>query len=360
MTKASSRAGAEAIKIQERRLLRPRMADEAQVDHVRVAPDGKRLAFARKDGEHAGIYVQDADGNSQRILECTELMPVEITWSPDGKLLAYGLSEGDEIGARRQVGWASSTAPGGGQGGVQPPGEIGWVGGATHAFRPDSGALFVYSSPTLSVCDVTKDSGERVGFAKDTGDPRFPPRIAVSRDAAQIALSVRNSFDEHLAVWIFQRAGEREIVGTAEYQTSFLTEVPGAEAFVIPFWSPKGVSLGLLIAHLEKEKSGIVVFRGGEGDGEILYESELIDAAVAPAWAPSGDSIVFTQAVELPTEADPDAIGYRLAVLSFTERVVVPITGPDKVLGQPRFLGARGLVIDGGEEAHLLMFEAPP
>lgn len=343
-------AGKEAIQIQERRLLRPKMADEARVEHVRVAPDGKRLAFARKDEEHAGIYVEDAEGKTQRILECREMLPAEITWSPDGKLLAYELSEGDEVGTRRRVGWASSTAPG----------EIGWVGGSAHAFRPDSGAVFVYSSPILAVCDVTKDSGDRVGFAKDTGDPRFPPRLAVSRDAAQIALSVRNSFDEHLSVWMFQRAGDQGLVGASPYQTSFLTEVPGAEAFAVPFWSPKGVSLGLLIAHLEKEKSGIVVFRGGAGDGEIVYESELVDAAVAPTWAPSGDSIVFMQAVELPTDADPDAIAYRLAALSLAEHAVVPLTGADKLLGQPRFLGARGLVIDGGEEAQLIMFESPP
>jgi dipeptidyl aminopeptidase/acylaminoacyl peptidase len=346
-----TRSGNEAIRIQERRLLRPRMADEARVEHVRVAPDGKRLAFARRDGEHAGIYVQDPEGNARRVLECTELMPEEITWSPDGKMLAYRLSEGGELGSRRRVGWASSSAPG----------EVGWVGGAAHAFRPDSGAVFVFSSPTLSECEVAKDSGERVGFATDTGDPRFPPRIAVSRDAAQIALSVRNSFDEHLAVWIYQRPeGAAEGAPPGPYQTSFLTEVPGADACAIPFWSPRGVSVGLLIVHFEREKSGIVVFRGGEGDGEILYESELVDAAEAPAWAPSGDSIAFMQAVEVPTEADPDALAYRLAILSCAERVVVPVTGPEKALGQPRFLGARALVIDGGEEAHLLTFEAAP
>ena len=120
-----------------------------------------------------------------------------------------------------------------------------------------------------------------------------------------------------------------------------VTQIPGSQAHVFPFWSPKGGTLGIFIVHLELDRSALIAVPHLDGEGEVLHESELVDGAEAPAWSPSGATIVFQRAEQGGAR--------RLAALSVAARTAWPIT---EAAGRPWFLGGGAiLAVDGGAAA---------
>lgn len=55
------------------------------------SPDGRRIAFARRDGSDAGIYVINVDGREERRLtrERAGTTAVVKSWSPNGRMIAF-------------------------------------------------------------------------------------------------------------------------------------------------------------------------------------------------------------------------------------------------------------------------------
>lgn len=330
------------MQVVERKTWRPACAGEAKwVGHVRLSPDNTRIAYVRVEDERAGIFVEDRDGETHEVVESEDgMLPEDVRWSPDGKWLAYELAESSDGPGRRTVGWAKAKG-----------GQIGEVLGTTMRWHPDGDRLAVYSSHNRALALYSLDGTDvsLIGGAPDSGEPQFPPRIAIAENGKRVALCTRSTFDECLAVWVFE-AGNNG----SGYESSFLTEIPGHEAFCSPFWSPEGVSVGLMISHLERQKSGIVVFHGGGGTGRghVLYENELVDPPATPVWSPNGKAILFMQTVRDP--ADPDGFPSQLVMLNVKKRVLQALVAPGEVFGEPRFIGKKRIVIDGDDAAYIL------
>jgi hypothetical protein len=198
---------------------------------------------------------------------------------------------------------------------------------------------------------IASGKSDDLGPVDDDADPHFPPHVVVSPDGSKIAFTTRRVDVDICAVWITEKSDQ----GIA---TTLLTEIPGAAAQVWPFWSPKGVTLGIFIVHLEQEKSAVVLVPKLEGDGLLVYENELLDLPEQPAWSPSGHAIAFfgtEQARHEFTKSGPA----RLVVLDTQTHARVFVTAPDEVRGRPRFLDGARLAVDGGSSAHVLTFASP-
>ena len=52
------------------------------------SPEGTQLAFAKKDGDMAGIYISDPDGSNLRLV-LPDVEAVHLAWSPDGSEIAF-------------------------------------------------------------------------------------------------------------------------------------------------------------------------------------------------------------------------------------------------------------------------------
>jgi len=352
----------EIVEIVEQTVWRPAPAEVAEppwIGHVRLSPDGERLAFVQVTEDGAGIFVEERDGQVAQLASCDdELLPEDLLWSPGGDRIAYRLAEDDSQRCKSVVGWLSSTPPPAGEP-VPVTSELERIMATAFHWRPDGEAVALFSgeSHTIAFFDVAPSEPgaagvSLIGRARDSDEPRFPARIAIARDGARIALVVRDTFDECLSVWVYEAQED------GGYQRSHLTEVPGTLAYVCPFWSAKGVSLGLLISHLERQRSGIVMFLGGKKGqrGITLYESDLCDPPQPPAYGPAGKSIAFFQTVQDPD--DPKHLPARLVLLGCHDHAITPLCEPGEISGAPRFTGSRTLVIDGEDQATVLKLSA--
>jgi len=250
------------------------------------------------------------------------------------------------LGGNPTIGWAS-LAEGGG--------EVRRVLGASCAWTPGSKAIIVADPARRGIFRQALDGDvERVlGELHDDMDPGFPSRIAVSPDGTRIAYTAGRVADDVSEVWIAARDGD-----TGAITSELLTEVPGASVHVLPFWSPKGASLGLFCVHEEQDKSAIIVLPKLEGEGEVLYESSLLDPAVTPAWTPSGRYIAFFRR-EKPGDEQSDGPS-RLVLLDTRRETFLSLAEPDELEGTPSFHDERTLAIDGGRAAHLFIFDEAP
>jgi dipeptidyl aminopeptidase/acylaminoacyl peptidase len=271
---------------------------------------------------------------------------VELAFSPKGRHLAYALARGQTGSAPSEVAWVA----------VDEPGEIGRLPGMSFAWTPKSASLVVADVKQGLVVRRALSTGRPQPLAKieDDGDPSFLPSIAVSPDGRRVAFTSRRVTDAVTEVWIARRQGRRA-------SRELLTEIPGASIQVRPFWSPKGVTLAMLIVHLEQEKSAIIAVPKLQGGGVVLHENDLLDVPESPAWAPSGRTIAYF-GVDQPHHEFTKSGPPRLMLLDVHDRdapAQVAVTQPDELAGRPHFLDEQRLAIDGSDRAHVLTFDRP-
>ena len=152
-------------------------------------------------------------------------------------------------------------------------------------------------------------------------------------------------------MWIVERDKQEPV-------TRLLTRIPGAGVIVLAVWSPKGVTIALHIVHLEQQKSAIIAVPKLEGDGVVLYESELLDAGLPLAWAPSGRVIAFFRTVT-PSHECTRSGPPRLTLLVVQQQTTETITGPNEMAGSLRVLDD-GTSAWTAAKAHRLTFATAP
>jgi hypothetical protein len=160
-------------------------------------------------------------------------------------------------------------------------GQAGWIRGPLSLREsPSEGPLWSVGGVPMSGGVPPALPADLQAFVRgeDDGDPHFPPHVARTVDGRRVAFSTRRVKEGVTRVWVGTKA---------------LTEIPGSAVHPCLFWSPDGRHLGMLVVHLEEERSALIVFRDLQGGGEILHRHELLDGVEAPAWSPSGKSIAF-------------------------------------------------------------------
>ncbi|MRG91362.1 TolB family protein [Polyangium spumosum] len=337
---ASQRA---AIRYQQRTLHAP-VPSDAAVRLCRLAPGGHRIAFVREDeGEdQSGIWIAEiGNAHTARLLVPMKPGDVEdLAFSPDGARIAYRVAP--LLGARATVGWASA----------ETPGEIRRVEGTGYGFTPGGGAILVADPYRKSLLRYGLDEAEprELGPFEDDADPSFPAQIAVSPDGAHIVYTAGRDGEEISEVWLVKR--DKGVV-----VTSILTEIPGANVHIRPFWSPKGATLGLFCVHEDQEKSALIVVPRLEGEGHVLYESGLLDPPGTPTFTPSARSIAFFRAEKPDHEERPGET--RLVLLDVKRETFAALTEVDEVSGTPRLFDDHTIAVDGEGQAHLFVFDDP-
>jgi hypothetical protein len=328
------------VRYEQRKIPAP-ISPDVPARLVRLGPGGRRVAFVRDDDE-PGIYVGDAFDplSVRRLVPIAPYRVEDLRFSPDGAHLAYRLLP--LLGAASTVGIAAANNPG----------ELRRVNGTGFSWTPGGKALLVADPERRAlVRHSLEDGSEReLGRLEDDGDPGFPSRIAVAPDGNSIAYTAGRESEDISEVWLVRRE-------PGATTTQLLTELPGASVHVLPFWSPRGATLGLFCVHEGQGKSALIVVPRLEGEGEVLYESNLLDPPVTPVFAPGGRHIVFFR-----TEGPGDDMHEgptRLTLLDARRETFRALAEVDELSGSLSFQDERTLLVDGGAAAHLLTFDDP-
>lgn len=287
---------------------------------VRLSPDASRAAWTSDEG----LHVVDRLRVPGAVVE-------DLAWSPDGAFVAASLADVRQgPGGVRTV----QRIP------VHAGAEARSVPGAAFAWEPRGGGLVVADPWTGEIRRHGAASG-LVCAVRDDGDPLRAPALAVSPDGARLAFTTLQAGPDRAQV---------RVVDLPSGEPRVLTELPSAAVRAVPFWTPDGRSLGVLLADLEQGRSGLVLVRNLAGEGELLYASELLLMPHRPSFSPSGGRLAFLD-VERPHHPFTKAGPPRLALLDVATQAKSFLTGPDAVAGDVRWLGEDRLVVDGEASA---------
>lgn len=329
----------------QHRIVPPPVGKDASIRLCRLSPTDNTIAYVREDGpeEQTGLWVaRSFDAMSAKLLVPMKPWRIEdVSFSPDGTRIAYRVAP--LLGARGTVGWAE----------VDKPGEIRRVDGSGFSWTPGGKAILVADpwKKTLFRYAMDEETPRKLGILEDDADPAFPVRISVSPDGAHIVYTAGRHGEDISEVWLIQR--ESDVL-----KGSILTEIPGASIHILPFWSPKGRTLGLYCVHEEQEKTAIIVLPQLEGEGLVLYESGIVDPIETPAFSPSAHYIAFFRREAPPNERGEGPA--KLVFLDVRRETFSALSEADEFSGTPRFYGENTLTIDGGSAGHQIIFDESP
>lgn len=300
----------------------------------RLSPGQTLLAFWVSEASPRTLFVAPIDQPTrvgdlaQPVLTTTEDHLSDLAWSPDGQYLAFTLTSGPPPGdVRIGVLRLSDRKL------VHFPGiTFAWAGAPSQILIADS------ANKRLYLRDLETKVEHTLTDLADDGDPHFPPVICVAHDFARFAIVTRSVLEGWTRVHLARRDGDN-------WTIDHLTDLPGVSIRVVPFWSFNSTACALYIIDMERNQTAMIGVPAGEGPGEVIYSSNAIDAAIRPAAHPGGRLIVFIRAH--PREGSQTLFENRLVFLDPVEKAVAPLTANPELLGQPRFLDEKTLVIEG-------------
>ncbi|MEQ9319999.1 MAG: hypothetical protein RIF41_12620 [Polyangiaceae bacterium] len=258
--------------------LTPTIATDGTIHQARLSPDGARLAFVIEGSADAGLYAGPVDGAAWRkLVGYPSFSTPEIAWSSDGRMIAYRVVA-DPPGYDDQIGYVLSTERG----------EVNRLDGQAFAWARKGTVIYALDGARMALVryDLAKGTSRHLSEFLHHYDARFTPRVVPSPDGERITFTSRNVLEDTTRVFVVERR-EGEVDG------HLLTWIPGADVHVFPFWSPKGVSLGMYMVHEALDTTGLVLIKRLEGEGEIVYQRDGLDVAASPAWYPDGASLVI-------------------------------------------------------------------
>jgi hypothetical protein len=319
-----------AVKVVDRaaaaaRILRPPARTGTTVSRVRLAPDASGLAYVRDDGVEAAIELEAPDRQAHRLVALGDVTVSELVWSPDGQQLAYVVAGAVPSGLASSVGWADAVAGG----------ERGRIEGATCAWTAKGKSLVVVDVQRQAVLQVDpiRAVAKMLGEVRDDGHPLHRARIAAAPSGVHVAVTTRRAAEQRCEVWLFSRT-------RTAVEQRLITQIPGADVHVVPFWSPRGRTLGLVVVHLPLRKSAIIAIAQLKGDGVILHDHAALDAAEPAAWSPSTQQLACWIA-EGPQQ--------RLTLVDTKTHTARPLGEATDVTGALRFLDETTLAVEAGD-----------
>lgn len=343
---------------------RPGAGAAGKLGRVRISPRGDLLAFTVAEGGGRGeALCVSPPGGARRLLAAGgDHRRMQLAFSPDGTRVAYVLRGSAPGAASKGIAWvgvggergASGEASAHASGSASAETREGALSpGLSFSWMPQGEGLIIADPANQRVYEKPLDGPSRsLARVVSDADPQWAPAVAVSADGSRIAFTTRSVRRKISAIWYVDRRASRE---TAE----LLTEVPGASVRIQPFWSPSGDTLGLLMVHLEQQKSAIVLLPDLEADGDIVYESGLLDLPERPTFSPSGQHVFFFRTIK-PSHKFTSAGPPSLFSLHCASGRLAALTTPGDVEGTPHFLDGRTLAVDATGEVHLFRMGSEP
>ena len=307
--------------------VRPLYDTEGTIDAIALGPESA-LAIAVSGARDAGLYAGEVGSSTWRkLVGYPSWRSPRLSWSPDGAFIAFQIEMDPPGGYDDQVGIAVPDKRG----------EHVRYSGQAFGWASAGAVLYVSNGTDLSIDrhDVHKGRTRSLGEYGHHYSELYRPQVAPAPDGRHVAYTSRNMLQQFTYVYCMGKKS-----GLVE--ADIVTRVPGTSVHVMPFWSPKGKSLGLHMVHDEHAQTGTVIIKGLEGDGEIYYTREGVDPVVAPAWVPDGDSIVLQR-------QDGALISVDLQSQEISE--IVPA---GRVSGRMRFLDEDRLALEGEGVAYVL------
>jgi Tol biopolymer transport system component len=287
---------------------------------ARLSPDGTWVAFSQRGSVFVAM-AEEGDltaDSAERVFAAEGEHAADLAWSTDGQWLAFTLTGGPPPGEVRIAAvrvWKKSS--------VERPGmSFAWAGSTLVIADPTAARVYLNDldlgvEPT--VCEITDD-----------GDPHFPPVLAVSPDARQIAVVTRRVGDDVTRVQLARHDGRA-------WTAAVLTEISGTSLRIFPFWTADSAAMALYVVDLAANHTTIVAIPERDGDGDVLYTSDSVDAAITPAVHPDGRLIALVRVLDGR---------HRLVLLDPVEHAVAPIAA-EGIVGKLRWADDRTLVVEG-------------
>lgn len=372
--------------------IQPPAPTGGEIREVRVAPDGQRLAYVETRlglppappnetleldaSQLTGIglsapQVEDLLDDEPEVprevalsqvfvadpgqpgVAVTELMAGAVSrlrWSPNGEHVAFVQDGAEPTGQARTVAWKRiSRDP---AHSVREP--LHRVSGGGYAWTPRSKSLVIADiqggrlvrqgvelGPALELCAL-----------EDDGALAFPPRIVLTRDGTKIAITSRQARDDVNNLHVVER---RE----GEVHHELVTSVPGVDAHVQPFWSPRGNSLGISVSHLEQVRSAILIWGQMRGEGVVIRQDDVVDGFTAPVWSRHLGLLFWAaRGVEEDRRVMPPQALVRMDLESMSESTLIDA---DSAEFGDLFLSEDSretrLHVDGGALAHRMIWQ---
>ena len=236
------------------------------------SPDGKRLVFARHEGDAIRLYLIDQQGGETTRLTERQHPEYDAVWSPDGKRLAF-----------------AAVMVSGSQGDVDVY-TIGADGKDLRPFAMTEGVLTHEESPAWS------QDGKRICYSS-TREANQDLYVADADGANVVRLTSDAGLDAHPAwspdgkriVFATDRWGDWELaaVNVDDQSVSRLTTSAGLDDY--PAWSPDGKRIAFTSNRDGDYEIYIVDANGGEPI-RLTHDEGLDHFA---AWRPDGKALAF-------------------------------------------------------------------